>query len=282
MNERLICFGGSCVRVIAEDPDSEQLSGVLFGAIAASKPVEPHRTFILSHDPSDGQYHVRCTDLPEETHGDAGTAAVFLMERVCYHLADRSQPGLMFHAACLVRGYQAWMVPARSGSGKSALALHLARERGWLFLTDELTLVQPTTWMCTGFTRPIHLKPGAASLFPDLTEDEYLEVNPRPGKPHSRLVKVQAAHPAAQDKYRLAGILVPQYKAGVEFTLTPLSGADTALHLTTCLINARNLPGHGFAENARIAQSIQAFSMTYSSFIDLPDLEPLLLTGQGT
>jgi hypothetical protein len=37
----------------------------------------------------------------------------------------------------------------------------------------------------------------------------------------------------------------------------------------THLINARNLPEHGFAQVARLARKVPAYRMTYSSFAQL-------------
>lgn len=272
MNERLVCFGGSCVRVIAEDQAADDLVKYVFSAIPDSSASEPHRTFIVRSESNAEKLQARCLDLPEEISGDAGSVAIFLMERVCFHLADQSAAGLLFHGACLVKNEKAIMLPARSGSGKSTLALHLAREHGWQFLTDELTLVQPGSWLCTGFTRPIHLKPAAAGLFPDLNQEDYLLVRPQSTN-SSRLVTVRAAQPASEKAYPLAGVLYPHFHTGAETVLQPLSAADAALHLTTCLINARNLPGHGFAEVTQLAKSIPSWQLEYGQFEAIHDLD---------
>jgi hypothetical protein len=47
-------------------------------------------------------------------------------------------------------------------------------------------------------------------------------------------------------------ILFPRYRPEAPFELRPLSKAQTGLALMQNLINARNLPQHGFSEVARL------------------------------
>ena len=56
-----------------------------------------------------------------------------------------------------------------------------------------------------------------------------------------------------------------------EFAFEPLSGAQAGLALMECLVNARNLPGHGLAEAARLARNAPAFRLRYSHFEQIGD-----------
>ena len=68
---------------------------------------------------------------------------------------------------------------------------------------------------------------------------------------------------------RLALIVFPRYEAGSQFQLVPLTKGQTALRVTECLINARNLPAHGFHEVARLTRTVRSYEMRYSDFIQL-------------
>ena len=58
--------------------------------------------------------------------------------------------------------------------------------------------------------------------------------------------------------------------------MQPLTPAQAGLRLMQCLINARNLPEHGFPEIARLSRRVPAYRMTYASFDPLPAaLEPI-------
>ena len=54
-----------------------------------------------------------------------------------------------------------------------------------------------------------------------------------------------------------------------EFELRRLSRAQAGLELMQCLINARNLPDHGFPEVTRLARAMPAYKMTYANFAQI-------------
>jgi len=61
-------------------------------------------------------------------------------------------------------------------------------------------------------------------------------------------------------------MIFPRYQPDVEFALRPISKAQAGLALMECLINARNLPGHGLSEIARLAQVAPAYKLSYANF----------------
>ena len=58
----------------------------------------------------------------------------------------------------------------------------------------------------------------------------------------------------------------PRYQPQGEAEWQPLSAAQTAQNLMRSLVNARNLPDHGFHEAARLARLAQGVAFQYSHF----------------
>lgn len=56
-----------------------------------------------------------------------------------------------------------------------------------------------------------------------------------------------------------------------------MTKAQTGLALMQCLINARNLPGHGFTEISRLAQTVPAYTMRYPGFEQVGEMVERLL-----
>ncbi|MFN8459220.1 MAG: hypothetical protein U0401_31985 [Anaerolineae bacterium] len=60
--------------------------------------------------------------------------------------------------------------------------------------------------------------------------------------------------------------------------LRPLSQAQAGLALMQCLLNARNLPEHGFPEVTRLIRQVPAYHLGYSHFGQLEgQIEQLFL-----
>jgi len=85
--------------------------------------------------------------------------------------------------------------------------------------------------------------------------------------PQADLVPPFLLQPASpQSEAALNFIIFPCYRANTPFELRRLSGAQAGLTLMKSLINARNLPEHGFSEITRLARRIPAYTLSYSSF----------------
>lgn len=75
------------------------------------------------------------------------------------------------HAALVVRGAKALLVPGSSGVGKSTLCV-AAAAAGAHVLTDEYALVDPTTGLVAGWRRPVRVRlPGGGADRLDLVTD---------------------------------------------------------------------------------------------------------------
>ena len=104
-------------------------------------------------------------------------------------------------------------------------------------------------------------------MFPDLAQHPATLVTP-----FGSLVRPDTALALAQQpgkvirQARLARIIFPTYRAGSAFEFAPLPKAKAVLLLMQNLINARNLPEHGFHLVSALCQSIPAYTLAYSSF----------------
>ncbi len=89
-------------------------------------------------------------------------------EQLCLHLASyvyAVSPWRLVHAAVLARDGRALLLCATSGTGKSTLALELAR-RGFELLSDELAPIPPGAGVVEPFPRAVGLRAGTLALLP--------------------------------------------------------------------------------------------------------------------
>jgi hypothetical protein len=275
MPKRLLTFAGSAVLVEYKGAQPEKIIEFLYGDIAGEGKIAPHLTFRLVENAA-GQLRLTQDDaLLYE--GDSGAAAAdLLLGKSCYHLADRSEGGLLFHAGGLCRQGQGLLLPGTMGAGKTTLTAWLL-SRGFDYLTDELVFVPQGTHTMQPFPRPLNLKRPARPLFEPQLDFEKLNsqilsatttdlIPPTLFNPHTALSEPP-----------LGLIIFPHYQPKSEIELRQLSGAQAGLALMQCLINARNLPGHGFPEITRLARSVPAYKMTYANFAQVePYIDPLL------
>lgn len=270
MNTRVISFGGSAVRINATDPACARIVDFLFGLIELNSDISPHLWFNLEQQ-HDGQVKILCSDPSEDRLASASQAAQYLMERVCYHLADRASAGVMLHAACLSLNGKAFVLPGTSGSGKSTLSAWLARQ-GFTYASDELVHIPHLAETVQGFPRPLHIKSTAATLFPDFEDEVLIRMESFGNLPAAFLLLPRAINPQiVTGMQSLHAFIFPHYEVGAAYSFQLLSKAETSLRLTGCLINARNLPDHGFPEIVRLSRAVPGYSLTYSSFEQIGD-----------
>ena len=200
----------------------------------------------------------------------AARVADILLGNTCYHLADRSRGGLLFHAAALAWQGFGLLLPGTMGAGKSTLTAWLLG-RGFDYLTDELVFIPLGSRVMQTFPRPLNLKRSARLVLHDWLDfsrqaDHILSsaaidlVPPVLLNPSSRLSEPP-----------LSLILFPRYRPGHKFALTSLTKAHTGLELMQCLVNARNLPEHGFPEISRLSKHTPAYKINYSNFDQIGD-----------
>ncbi len=266
MPQRLLSFAGSAVMVEYEGPQPEKIVNFLYDEVAGSGDIAPHTTFRLVENAGAGCQLMQDGMVLYE--GDSAAAADILLGKSCYHLADRSRDGLLFHAGGLGRQGRGLLLPGTMGAGKTTLTTWLLG-RGFDYLTDELVFIPHGTTTMQPFPRPLNLKRPARPVFNNQLDFETPSphilsaaatdlIHPTLFNPRTRL---------SEPPLRL--IIFPNYRPEANFEVRELSGAQAGLALMQCLINARNLPDHGFPEITRLARSTPAYKMTYSDFAQL-------------
>lgn len=198
--------------------------------------------------------------------GDSpGALANILIGETIHHLADRSDGGTVFHAGAVCRNGCGVILPGQTGSGKTTFTAWLLRA-GLNYLTDELVYIKEGSDSLHSFTRPLNVKTPALSLLRD-----ELGLDPTQHKtlrcPQATLVPHRLFNPVHEGYTpTLRLILFPEYKKDCSFTLTKLSQAQAGLRLMGCLVNARNLVGHGFQEVTRLSRTTPAYAVEYGCF----------------
>ena len=191
--------------------------------------------------------------------------ATALIQQTIYHLIDNNKDGMALHAAALSRDAQAIILPGPSGSGKTTLSTWLAA-RGYNYLTDEYVFVEKNSNKIQAFMRPPNIKvKGLDALGSYLDFDKHADQTIQ-GK-HVTMISPRLLNPVNMPEDAVVKLIVfPKYTEDASFKLERLSKAKAGLILMECLVNARNLNGHGFSEAARLVRRTPAYRLQYSSF----------------
>lgn len=276
MPTHLVNFVGRSVAIEYADPEIKDVLSFLYGDMPERDADAPHVTLRIERDANNETWALHNGER-RLYHGESleGLANVLVGETI-HHLTDKSDGGMALHAAALSRDGRAVILPGKSGAGKSTLSTWLAR-RGFNYLTDELVFIRNSSRTVEYFTRPINIKQWGLSALDnefdlDAHADDTLVSNQVTMIPPQLLNPDNRLEPA-----RVELILFPLHQADVELELLRLSKAQAGLSLMECLVNARNLNGHGFNEATRLAREVPAYRLTYSSFSQLGNrLEEIL------
>ncbi len=277
MNELFISFGNLSLSYSARGERAQRLLDFAFRHQQSPPTGTPLCRFELTEEPPSGELVLSQDGQPESCQASNTVTALRLIEQATYHFANHCAAGPVLHGGCVSQGGQATLLVGSSGSGKTCLTTFLLTQ-GYDYLTDELVFLSggPEPPTCQGFARPLNLKTSAATLFPSLIQhpdtlttpfghlvspDSALGLAAQPGK-----VVRQAS---------LARIIFPTYRARNAVVFEPLSKAKAVLLLMQNLVNARNLPEHGFRLISTLCQTIPAYILQYGSF---EQTEPLHLT----
>ena len=199
--------------------------------------------------------------------------AYILINEIVYDCIINTSNQQAVHAAALVAAGKGILLPGKSGSGKSSIAAWLTA-KGCTYLTDELVLLSQDGRLLP-FTRPISLKPPSlAALQAQIKIDEQaILVSPKGAMIPHRLL-----NPTWQPMQpRLTTIIFPEFIAGHPASLLPISAAKSCMQLLACHVNARTIPGHGFAELAEICRNTVSYELKFGDFTGLiPALAPIL------
>ncbi|MFH1152864.1 MAG: hypothetical protein V1793_03520 [Pseudomonadota bacterium] len=213
--------------------------------------------------------------------GRAEKGALVLMDTIIHELAKTCDSGLLFHAAALSRNGCGILMPGQSGSGKSSLSAWLAHQ-GHVCLTDEMALVRPETFEIHGFCKPIHIKdPTISGLAEILKKPDRTGIFTDSGvMPVDRGFLVDSSHlnPMTEAGSAAAGMIIfPEFNHMKNHEMLRLSPANTGLFLMKSLINARNIPSHGFDQIALLSRRVPAYLLSYGNFSRISrDLDALI------
>jgi len=264
----VIQFAQNAVAVEADGALAHDIVRFLFKYLPPAPSAVPHVTFRLTPaEAGEGLYltegeHPLCDAAP------AGVAAEILLGQAAYQLIVDSRSGLAFHAAAVSWRGQGVLLPGAISAGKSTLTAWLLTQ-GFHYLTDELVFCLPQTQSLQAFTRPLNLRSAARPAlqrFLDLARP----IERGLSHPTGELIPPEVFSPLpVLNEAPLRLIFFPTYQPGSELRLERLSKAQTGSALMQCLVNARNLPGHGFPYIAQLAQSVPAYRMVYSDFEQL-------------
>jgi hypothetical protein len=186
-----------------------------------------------------------------------------LLEGATHDLVTGCRLGVVLHAGAVALPSGAMLLPGASGTGKSTLVAWLL-SRGHRYLTDELAFIPSGSGRVHGLARPLSLRMAAVRA---LRRRHITIRDPNGGtvRSHENVLVppgLIAAGPVPRVA-RIARIVFPRFCARARFRVEAVSPAEAAGRLMECLVNAKNLPGHGLSEVARIARHYPSQSITY-------------------
>jgi len=271
MRTHYVAFAGNSVAINYEEEAYESLLDYLFGDLDNRETSRPLTRMEIRRADEPDQTRLEQDGSKLYSGGCRTTLARTLVEKTLYTLVDKDESGLAFHAAAVCSGDTGVMIPGHSGAGKSTLAVWLAT-RGFNYLTDELVHVPLGTRRIEAFTRPINLKQNGYRILEDEfdihdTEERILRNKWLSIVPHRML---NPAHRKLSPQ--ISFIVFPNLVSDGEHRLEPLPKAQAGLKLVESLVNARNIPNHGFDQVSRIVREVPAYTLHYTGFKTLPGL----------
>ncbi|MCB9077506.1 MAG: hypothetical protein H6631_07940 [Anaerolineaceae bacterium] len=262
---RLISFAGNTLTLNFEGATAARVIDLLYRHVEDGDPESSCFTYHLEENATSEWFTLQRGQELLYEGDDAGLAGEVLLSDSCYQLAALSRTGLLFHAAVLRWQGHGLILPGPSGTGKSTLTAWLV-SHGFDYLSDELALVPWQTDLIKPFTRPINLKSPARAVLEGVFDFEANKANILTS-PYGYFVPPQQLRfHKPQPETPLKTIIFPQYCSDSNFEYQLLSKAQAGLALMQTLINARNLPEHGFQEVTRLARQVPAYTLKYSHF----------------
>jgi hypothetical protein len=268
---RRIAFAGSLLDIEYRGATAEWLVTFLFRDLPQSDVLDAsvlpaHFTYRLEANPDNGFLRLHSGDELERECTSVADMALHLIGQTCYQLAYYSSCGLVMHAALVGRVGQGVLLPGSTGKGKSTLAAWLLH-CGYDYLTDELVFIpdgEPQNGY--GLARPLNLKKASRPLLSNVFQISSATCDMLTNASVDLIPHEAFGKGSVLSQIRICATIFPRFQSGAPFELLRLSKAQAGLELMQCLINARNLPEHGFPNVVSLACSIPAYQLVYGDF----------------
>ena len=209
------------------------------------------------------------------------TTLPFLEWGINWCVATRAHHYLLLHTGVVEKNGQTVLLPASPGSGKSTLCTALIH-RGWRLLSDEFGLVRPADLAIVPFPRLIPLKNESIAVIRAFVPDAVLG----PEFPKTRKGTISHLRPPAEsiaragEIGRAAWIVCPQFQAGAETLLLPLSRTEAFIKLSRNSFNYARIGLRGFETVGRLVESCSSYSLKYSDLEEAIAQLEALVTGE--
>jgi HprK-related kinase A len=181
-------------------------------------------------------------------------------------IETRAHQYLIIHAAVVEKHRFAVILPAPPGSGKSTLTAALI-SRGWRLLSDELTLIDPTSGLAIPIARPVGLKNESIEVIRNFVPDAVI------GPLAWDRTKGTIAHlkPPAESVERVSEkavpqcVIFPEFRAGSPAILREFSKPNALLRLADSAFNYSQHGIRGFETLSTLVEGCGCYEFTYSS-----------------
>ncbi len=256
---RAVAFGGLVTHVEANGEAALRVLDFLYPAADVAPLARAASDLTIASDTA-GVFDVARGGILLYRGRETGEAARVLQGAVTEWLAAGCASGLAFHAGAVCRRGRALLLPGGTGAGKTTLVAHLVSQ-GADYLTDELSFVPAGTSTVCGLPRPLNVKasgrpfvPAAAALWDTMGSPVGALLRPPSGRVNG-----------ATEMPTLAGVVFPQFEPSASAEMEPMTAAECGLRLLESLLNARNLPEHGFGGVTHLARLVPAWRLRYGT-----------------
>jgi hypothetical protein len=186
-----------------------------------------------------------------------------LMQEAVGSLIAHSCGQAVFHAGGVARDNRGIILCGDSGSGKSTLTAQLVSS-GFDYLTDEIVALRLEDEALSGLPRPVVLKGSSGLSWKEKWASEGRET-PETFSTGETWIDPELFRGGGICRSARPRILIfPRYQTGQPFRVQPLSQAQAAFMILQRLVNARNLPGHGFPFITSLSKKIRTYQVVYN------------------
>jgi hypothetical protein len=148
------------------------------------------------------------------------------------------------------------LLPARSGGGKTTLTTALVRA-GFQYLTDDAAPVDPVSGTLYPYPKPVNLKRGSGSVFPDLFPSRT-----RTGYVDWRWMRPAQIRPGAVGgPCRIRFVVAHEYRPGAPTEITRVTPAESAMDLLNNSLNFPRYRARALPLVADIARESRSYRM---------------------